>query len=331
MLTSKRQILFSTDNRILSLVDRFEGIELISDANEVPSIWALNKTPLLSTRVFNCLEIPKYEDSNFIKNFTQWCHDNSFECGEYSSGKVFDTRDEPCVLCAIAHHKGITPSTFVYNAHVDKEVDMIIYESQNFLVVPELGSLKPGFVMIIPKQHRFLSIAQLEDSLFPEYFQVCRDVEIILKGAFGDRPVTFFEHGSGPSGLTSHKKSIVHAHTHVVIDFVIEQKYLDMVQCKPLDDIRRARNTHYFAYWFNEKLYCCYDPRVFVQRQFPRQIMSLTLGHAPEQYNWRKHPWFENISQTLFFIHKFLKNGKINERIQERTKAFTRGYEIREN
>ena len=48
------------------------------------------------------------------------------------------------------------------------------------------------------------------------------DVELLLKGTFGKSiPVTFWEHGSGPSGLTSHKKSIVHAHLHVIIDFCL--------------------------------------------------------------------------------------------------------------
>lgn len=332
MITTKRQILYSSNQEVLELMPKFEGIEVISHINEASAIWALNKTPVIASSkpVANAIAIPSFHKDNFVDGFTRWSHYHGFECGEYATGEIYDTRSEPCVLCAIANHKGITPSTLVYNANCE-EVDTIIYESANFIVVPELGSLKQGMLMVVPKEHRFLSIAQLDDNLFNEYYEVCADVELLLKGAFNGHSVCFFEHGSSPSGLSSHRKSIVHAHTHVVVDFLIEQKYLDMVQCKRVHDIRCARNVHYFAYRLKNELFCVYDTNVFVPRQFARQILSSDLGHAPEQYNWRKHAFNENIHKTLFFLHQFLTNNRINERIEERTKDFTKGFALREN
>ena len=340
MITEKRLVLYTSDERILKKICNFEGIEKIETRDEIEKIWSYNKTPIVIKRIASnfknvpIMEVPEIKAEDFIKCFTIWAHACGFECGEYHTGEVIDTREEPCVLCSIANHKGLSKQTIVYNAVVDKEMDCIIYESPRFYVTSELGALKPGYLMIIPKEHEFLSIAQMPKMYKPEYEEVCRDVEYILKGAFGwNKPVAFFEHGSGPSGLTSHKKSIVHAHTHVVIDFELKAKYIEMLQMKRLDDLSKARHTHYFAYkkGADGKRLCCYDDNVYVQRQFPRQVMAMELGYTPNQYNWRHFDFKENIHTTLYYIYKFLANEKLNHRIEERTLAFVNGYKQRED
>ena len=340
MITEKRYILITSSKRMCEFLERFEGITQINTEKEIDFVWKCNKTPFVYKFKKNWKEyedyfltIPDFSEDYMIEMFTNWAHKNGFECGEYRTGEVVDTREEPCVLCSIGNHQGMSKDTTVYNKVVKKEVDCIIYESKNFYVTSELGSLKPGYLMIVPKEHQYLSIAQMPKMYVPEYEEVCRDIETILKGAFGDKPVAFFEHGSGPSGLTSHKKSIVHAHTHVVIDFVIDKKYLDMIQMKPLDDISLARNTHYFAYKIGAdgQRYCCYDDNVYVQRQFPRQIMAMELGYTPGLYNWRKYDFSENIHNTLYFIYNFLSNSSLSHRIEERTKAFVDGYKYRDD
>lgn len=334
MITEKRWLLVTSDERTLKYLQDFEGIQKVSRAKEVKTIWQYNKTPVSRVRIKRydsvTLEVPMF-DEDFVRKFTTWAYLHKFECGEYRTGEVFDTREEPCILCSIANHKGMSKQTLVYNKEVDKEVDCIIYESLHFFVTSELGSLKPGYLMIIPKEHDFLSMAQLPSLYRPEYEEVCRDVECILKGSFGDKSVVFFEHGSGPSGLTSHKKSIVHAHTHVVIDFELKEKYIDMVQMKPLADLSKARHTHYFAYkkGADGLRLCCYDDNVYVQRQFPRQIMAMELGYTPGQYNWRKYDFDENIHTTLYYLYRYLAFENKNRRIAERTSGFVQGYKLR--
>ena len=147
-----------------------------------------------------------------------------------------------------------------------------------------------------------MSVAQFPKEILPEYRQVCEDVEYILKKAFGEKKiVSFFEHGSGPSGMSAHKKSIVHAHTHVVVGYPIQKKYLEMVQMKPIEDISVAAHTHYFSYQegSNGQLVACYDSEVYVQRQFPRQVIAEQIGLAPGQYNWRNVAFSENIKASL--------------------------------
>ena len=328
MITTRRVLLTTSNQDIIKDIVNFEAIELISSVEERQHIWSLNKTPVIvanedSKPLPEQVRIP-FDTLSDTEKFTKWCYTQDFEPGEYSTGLKIDTRVESCVLCSISKHKGISEDTLIYNNDT-AEVDLIIYESPNFIVVPELGSIKPGYLMIMPKQHPYLSIGQLPKMYLPEYEQVCEDIESILKGAFGENlPVSFMEHGSGPSGFTSHKKSIVHAHVHVVIDFTLKDKYLEMVQMKPCPDLSVAAHTHYFAYKVGAKgeRLCCWDDNVYVQRQYPRQIMAMELGLAPNLYNWRKTSFSENIHTTLYRLWEYLSEGKLSYRIEERTRNF---------
>lgn len=331
MITARKVLLITSNENVVKKLRKFEAISEVKNETEKEKVWELNKTPILLTsknadELDDAVKIPF--DEIETEDFTRWCYKMGFEPGEFCTGVKIDTREEPCVLCSLVGHKAISPDTRIYNSETT-EVDMIIYESTNFIVVPELGSIKPGYLMIVPKKHEYLSVAQIPQRYIPEYLQVCEDVEIILKGAFGDKPVSFFEHGSGPSGFTSHKKSIVHAHTHVVIDFTLQQKYLDMVQMKLCPDLSVARHTHYFAYKVGAhgNRLCCYDDEVYVQRQFPRQIMAMELGLAPNLYNWRHTSFMENIHTSLYRVWEYLSTATdLSYRITERTENFVIPY-----
>ena len=193
---------------------------------------------LSDEQIPDALQVPFFEGdvTEISEQFIEFCHANGIESGEYISGIKYDSNKERCILCELASCKGMNGDMAFYNRNVTRPVDCIIYDSRYFYVVPELGALKLGFLMIVPKEH-YLSVAQYPPALLKEYQQVCEDLEEILKNTFGAKIVTFFEHGTAPGGYTSHKKSIVHAHTHVVTDFIMEDKYKEMVQLKTIDDI----------------------------------------------------------------------------------------------
>jgi diadenosine tetraphosphate (Ap4A) HIT family hydrolase len=337
MITRKKVVLKT--KRSLEFLEKFEALEYVNNIGEIQEVWECNKTPILCDDIqcqkllgqgYIIQAIPEGLIGN-VEEFIDFCHNGGIECGEYISGQVFDTKQERCFLCEIANHKGFADGA-MYNQFVEKTVDCIVYESENFFVIPELGALKQGYLMIVPKEHH-LSVAQFpkDEKYIQEYLEVCKDLEVILKETFNCDSVTFMEHGSGPSGISSHKKSIVHAHTHVVVDFKLAGKYQDMVQLKPCDDIGVAKDVHYFSYQegTDGQLMLSMDPRVYVQRQFPRQVMAEEMKLAPNQYNWRVCEFAENVDATLYFMYKFLKTRK-SGRIYERTKAFVEGFERRE-
>lgn len=338
MITTNRVILTTTNTLNLEIFLKHEAITLIKSYEEADEVFRNNKTPILS------IEDDVISDSRYLpiphltgdlleisEQFVDFCHENGIESGEYKSGIKYNSNSERCVLCELASCKGMNGDLIFYNKNVEKPVDCIIYDSRFFYVVPELGALKQGFLMIVPKSH-YLSVAQFPAQILKEYQQVCEDVESILIHAFNAKLVTFFEHGSAPDGITSHKKSIVHAHTHVVTDFHMNKFYQDMVQLKPIDDITEAKDTYYFSYQEGShgKIKIAMDSNVYVQRQYPRQVLAEQLGLAPGQYNWRKAAFDENSVATVYRLYTYLKDLK-NCRIADRTYEFVAGYSMRKD
>lgn len=347
MITRTRALIISETEYQLSHLEKFEAITVIQSFEQsvLEEVWKNNKTPAVSKeKVGNCTSINFFYMGDMLNNnvineqqkeeFQDRCHEAGFETGDYITGQVYDTFQERCVLCEIANYRGMKNSLVYYNSHVEKEVDVIIYESENFYVTSELGAFAQGFLMIVPKKH-YLSVAQFEKTILDEYKQVCIDVEKLLKGTFGKgKTVIFFEKGSNPSGLSHYKNSMVHAHTHVVIGHTMEDKYLQMVDVKPVEDIRKAKHIAYFSYQEDCKgqLYVSMSPDVYIQRQYGRQVLAEEMGFAPGQYNWRKVDFSENTKATLYRLYMHLKNNKnVCCRIKKRTQAFIEGYEKRED
>lgn len=316
----------------------FEAIETITDLSKVEEVWSNNKIPVILREFYEVDQLkdkyPKLivptelRDAN---DFIAFCHGNGFECGEICKGQKFDTSKDECFLCYIGKHPGTMAE---FNVNTPKFSDIIIYESENFFVKIELGCLIPGMVMINPKEHHY-SMARIPEDQFEEYYEVMRDVEVILKGAYGaDLPVIFFEHGSAPTGYSSHAKSIVHAHTHVAIGCAFEKKYLDMVKLEPVANERVLYKAKYMSYQCGSDgvLMAVSDPAVYVQRQFPRQVIAYMNDIPNELSNWRVEPFNANIRKTFDDIWKYLNTANdIPERISERTKGFYEALPLRTN
>ena len=332
MITKRRVVLVVKDERIAKMI-RFEAIEFISGEAEIQSVWENNKTPIILEENLNAkvraypllyVQTPYIDAENFIA----FCHSNGIECGEYMSKERYDTSKEDCFLCDIGSYGGYK-SAKAFNRHTEHNNSMIIYDSKNFIVKIELGSMTLGMLMICPKKH-ILSAAQIDDSAqVKEYEQIKQDIEWILKGAFGDKPVIFFEHGSAPHGFSSHQRSIVHAHTHVAWGIKFPDEYLTMVRLEPTD-IKDLATKKYLSYQCGadgEFLAVC-DQNVYVQRQFPRQVIGELVGIPNYKTNWRVEPFEDNMEATFSAICEFLvKNRKfMASRIRKATKPFVDTY-----
>lgn len=338
MITKKKVVLVLRNERIIDMI-RFEAIEVITREEEIEKVWKNNKTPLFLAsnvtpkikRKYEILEVPApYIDA---ENFIAYMHFHGVECGEYMNKEKYDTSKEDCFLCNIANY-GAYSSAAVFNRRcldVKRDHDIIIYDTTNFFVKIELGCIKPGMVMINPKKH-ILSAAQIPGELVEEYESIKRDIEFLLKGAFGDKPIIFFEHGSAPDGMSSHQRSIVHAHTHVAWDAQFPQKYLDMVCLEPTD-IKSLSTCKYLSYQEGTTgtFFAVADSNVYVQRQYPRQVIAEIEGVPNEKSNWRVEPFTENMNETFLKLYNFLINNQefISPRILKATKCFVTTYHVR--
>ena len=335
MITENRVVLVATTEQQLEELRHYEAIEIIEDEGFVENVWQRNKTPLITEKMLSkdgrrkypIVDVPEYIFGP--EDFISFCHKSGFECGEYCTQKKYDTSKEDCFLCDMANHMGIKGPLSIYNQKVKQDWALIIYESENFFVKIEWGCLKKGMLMICPKQH-VLSAAMIPEEQLPEYNQVMQDVEFLLKAVYGDEPVIFFEHGSAPSGLSSHQRSVVHAHTHVAWGVKFPQKYLDMVCLKPVSNLRQLSKAKYFSYQEGSggKLLAVTNPAVYVQRQYPRQVIGLLLGIENEKTNWRKEGFPENVMATYQDIFKYLRDNQkfLSDRIVKATEGFVEGY-----
>src|SRR5438067_4194918 len=67
-------------------------------------------------------------------------------------------------------------------------------ESESFAVIPSVGPLVSGHVLLCPKRH-FRSFAQIPTMLEDEFAAMKKRLSAVLAEAYG-RPVHYFEHGS---------------------------------------------------------------------------------------------------------------------------------------
>jgi diadenosine tetraphosphate (Ap4A) HIT family hydrolase len=91
-------------------------------------------------------------------------------------------------------------------------VDDVLEESDNYVAVASIGSLAPGWILIVPKSHR-LSLAETFASDELQRFQV--EVAVKIARVFGGAPVRMFEHGANSEGSMV-GCGVNHAHLHLV-------------------------------------------------------------------------------------------------------------------
>jgi ATP adenylyltransferase len=177
-----------------------------------------------------------------------------------------------------------------------------LFESTNFVVIPSLGSLVEGWVLIVPKSH-FICIGAFPADLLAELEQTKVAVAGILSQKYGE--ICAFEHG--PHALNRKIGcGVDHAHLHLVpLQFDLRfaakafmppdlnwvsgtlgncraifsegQDYLYVEQ--PLGHGRIAAHTH-------------------LGSQILRKAIASHLG-MPEQFNWRDHPHVDVVSRTI--------------------------------
>jgi len=180
--------------------------------------------------------------------------------------------------------------------------DEPLFDSNNFLALPSLGSIVEGWMLLVPKKH-YLSIGAMPVDLVHEMMDFKAYVAAQLMRKYGT--LCAFEHG--PSSLERQVGcGVDHAHIHIVpvgFDLILAaQPYLPK-------DIR----------WTHGDLYECRsafargDDYLYVEQpigkghiavhakfgsQIFRKAIASQLG-VPGRYNWREYPNHEKISQTI--------------------------------
>src|SRR3954463_3923790 len=107
-----------------------------------------------------------------------------------------------CTLCA------------ELNSEASREVwNRPLLETDNFAVIPSLGALIEGWVLLVPKLH-CVSLGALPDTLRDEADSLERVMRMTLRAQY-HHPIVSFEHGPSAS-LHGTGCGVDHAHLHLV-------------------------------------------------------------------------------------------------------------------
>ncbi|MDP3900231.1 MAG: hypothetical protein Q8Q23_04080 [bacterium] len=158
----------------------------------------------------------------------------------------------------------------------------VIFESDNFIVMPSLGCLTPGYCVIMTKKHHagFGYTTHQTDLL-----AVQREVSKMIWHAYGLQPV-YFQHGVQARGIH-------HAHLHVVPMSYEGAPILPGAPSMLVNSFEQIDGNHFWQDVNGDKFMIC---GLDVSQLFRRFIAEQL--HRPEQWDWRQYPNLEHLLRT---------------------------------
>lgn len=177
-----------------------------------------------------------------------------------------------------------------------------LLDSPNFIVLPSLGALVEGWVLLVPKEH-FICMGELPRSLTAELQELKHHICSALYQSYGR--VCVFEHGPSQPNLRV-GCGVDHAHLHIVpleFDLVSSVNPLlpkdtfwskaGLQDCS--DAFRRGDDYLYLEQPSGEG-------RIVTSQDFGNQLFRRAIATqvgAAHLFNWREFPQYPNIMATI--------------------------------
>lgn len=188
-----------------------------------------------------------------------------------------------------------------------KRENTILEETTYFYVIPTVGSLVVGYVLILCKRHIY-SMAELNNKEQKEYEDLIEKYRNIFKSIYKKYPIVF-EHGSPNIENKTKANSIDHAHTHIVnYQYKNEEKIIKNLNFNPIGELTQLTKKQ------NYILYINLNKVIYMTTNFPSisQLMRLVMAKElkiESKYKWQKETFKENIEQTIIDITTSLTNN----------------------
>jgi ATP adenylyltransferase len=184
------------------------------------------------------------------------------------------------------------------------DYNTVLLETNNFIVIPSLGSLVEGWLLIIPKKFH-INLSQLDKSDIAELDQLVDRMEKTILPKFGHKYV-LFEHG--PRNENSKAGcGVDYAHLHFVPfeDNLIEgtKNFLNLDYT--WDNIESISNLVNYKDTDSDYLFikdqngdCFITIQEDVQSQTFRKVIANYVGR-PNNFDWKCNSNVENIYSTI--------------------------------
>jgi diadenosine tetraphosphate (Ap4A) HIT family hydrolase len=175
----------------------------------------------------------------------------------------------------------------------------ILFRSSEFAVVPSLGQIVEGYLLILPTKH-FRALGDLPDPLVKELASICVSVGRTLNDQYG--PYILFEHGTRSEGVGG--CGIYHAHLHATPLAGISDPADDLKLNFPCTELahlseineRSANLSSYLFYQDSSARLYVFDTGP-LPSQYMRKLLCDALGD--KDWNWRSAGIEERLRSTI--------------------------------
>ena len=178
---------------------------------------------------------------------------------------------------------------FYESLDFSKEENHILDETDNFIVIPSIGSLVPGWLMVVPKRFYINSLSYPRD-VYQEYVYILEKTRKIIFKKYATW--TIFENGSVKKASIG--CGVNYAHTHIL---PLEFNLIATVDENIGSYSSEHTSYHPFVYvknMYSEKYFFVEDK----ESQFIRKIIAHNL-QIDDKYDYSTYPFYENIDTTI--------------------------------
>lgn len=191
----------------------------------------------------------------------------------------------------------------------DKLHNTTLIESDNFRIVPSVGSIVEGWVLLIPKKH-YISFSEMDENLIEEANTLSEKVYRLLSEIY-DCEIVSFENGAN-SVKNQIGCGVDYAHIHFVpinvnLKSIIESEYGDVIKWDKvysLNELNRFVGNSYFYLNFDSQQIVCCAP--YPKSQLIRKHIASFVG-VPDKYDWKKNPFEDNVLKTINKLQSVIK------------------------
>ncbi|MCB2182986.1 MAG: HIT domain-containing protein [Desulfobulbaceae bacterium] len=177
----------------------------------------------------------------------------------------------------------------------------ILFKNNDFVVIPTLGSLCPGYLLILPKKH-FVSVGSMPNEYYQSLCKLLGNVKEIIQEKYFSNVIAF-EHGAVSANYLG-GACCDHAHIHVVpyngnllSSFQIRKFQIDEIfTFSSLSESVKNDKPYLFYQSQSNRMYMITADRI--PSQMIRKIIAEKNG-IPDKWDWRENLFEANIIKTI--------------------------------
>lgn len=179
----------------------------------------------------------------------------------------------------------------------------VLFETNHWVVVPTLGCMVPGYLLIVSKSH-FISVSVIPGCAIVELNNIIDLIKVMFKEVYNLNALVF-EHGPY-SSINKGPSCVDHAHVHIVpffdvdFDLVFSSEFYQVYN--PINFIemqkiaRELKSSYLFVRDYRLKNYLVFGDNI--PSQYMRKMIASRIGF-PDKWNWVDYVFLDNIYITI--------------------------------